>query len=166
MTAIPEGLQRAQAIGMEAVAAMRETVKHGRPENPVTQLIRAWADATEAALAASQQEVERLRAELVAANEYAQRCTDANTEAERDLETSQQANAAMAKDAARYRFLRQNEIIRTFPISSGMMSRGGTRILADTKDWLPGNFTYVINGKTVDVDAAIDAAITEQAKHE
>jgi chromosome segregation ATPase len=149
MTAIPEGLS-----------------DRLRPDIECAPWVIAEVKKLEAALAASQQEVERLRAELVAANEYAQRCTDANTEAERDLETSQQANAAMAKDAARYRFLRQNEIIRTFPISSGMMSRGGTRILADTKDWLPGNFTYVINGKTVDVDAAIDAAITEQAKHE
>ena len=74
-----------------------------------------------------------------------------------------------ARDAARYRWLKSNGIIRVLPIASGMMSRGGTRILANTKDWLPGDFTYVIDGKTQDVDTAIDyamsAAPTPEPRH-
>lgn len=69
------------------------------------------------------------------------------------------AQVANARNARRYLWLKENGIIRVLPVSSGMMSRGGTRILADTKGWLPGDFTYVIDGQTHDVDAAIDYAI-------
>lgn len=68
-----------------------------------------------------------------------------------------------AKDAARYRWLKEHGIIRVKPLSSGMMSRGGSRIWADSPAWLPGDFTYVVDEVTHDVDTAIDGALARAA---
>jgi hypothetical protein len=105
-------------------------------------------------LAAARAEVETLRA-VFFDTAKALECAPDNEVVLSEIDKSR-------KDAERYRWLKSNNIVRVFPAASGMMSQGGTRILANTKDWLPGDFTYVVDGVTRDVDAAIDAAIAAQ----
>jgi hypothetical protein len=58
------------------------------------------------------------------------------------------------RDAKRYRWLKSAGIVRVHP----MVTRAGSRIYADGSN-VPGNFTYIIDGKVSDLDAAIDAAM-------
>jgi hypothetical protein len=106
-----------------------------------------WADGWTEGYIARQQEVERLNGLRRSSRASRKRYKRDNADlllrlAERDeqLAASQQANAAMAKDAARYRWLRDND-------------QDSYVVLRD-HDFLKYG---------VHLDAAIDAAIAEQA---
>lgn len=61
---------------------------------------------------------------------------------------------ADAEDAARYRWLKENKLIRAWPMTA--LFKGRTRILAD----FTGSHSYVIDGSINDIDAAIDSAMS------